>query len=40
MLDEGYEFNTAYLFSIIWTFGFELEEKKIEEILRQVLTAE
>lgn len=30
MLREEYEFNVAFLFSLIWAFAFAVEEKRLE----------
>jgi hypothetical protein len=40
MLAEEYEFNVAFLFSVVWSFAFSLEEKRIEEIVKQVFAGD
>lgn len=40
MISEEYEFNVCFLFAIFWSFGFTIEEKRIEEVIRQVFVGD
>lgn len=36
MILEGYPQALTFVFSVIWTYGFYIEEKRLEEILKEV----
>lgn len=34
MIEAGYNQGLAFIFCIVWTYGFSIEEKRLEEIFK------
>lgn len=40
MIDQGYGQVVSFVFAIIWTYGFSIEENRLEDILKDITMPE
>ena len=36
MIIDGYPAHLSFVFSVIWTYGFSIEDKQLEEIFKEL----